>query len=157
VRAILVGQAPGPRGDHNRPLEGASFRKLCRWAGVPWDVYISGTERTNLFRRFPGKAGPKGDKFNARLGRRRAEKVLPRCRGRLLVLIGWGVAAAFGARKGISPFVIYHPRGGGAAPDRHPRHFVVIPHPSGVSHFYNDQKNRRRAGACLRAVLDPVL
>lgn len=141
---VLIGQAPSrtsARSAAMTALEGKSGRRLASFAGLSGEQLFALTERENLFASFPGKSG-KGDRFNAKLAHARADAMTPRLAGRVVVFLGYRVAAAFGFEE--EPFIVMPHRGFSA---------VMIPHPSGINSFYNSAANRRRAGDCLRLVL----
>lgn len=117
------------------PLEGPCGDRLARLAGMPGHRELRRRARlVNLLPAWPGKSG-KGDAFPLREARDRARRL--RTRGTVL-LAGRVVAAAFG----LADAEYFEPRG----------RFHVIPHPSGVSHWWNDPANVRRARRFLRAV-----
>ena len=148
MKVVVVGQAPGRRGDPFRPLEGGGVLRLLRWARVDLQTYLYLTERVNLFKVYPGK----GDRFNARLARAKARALFPRLAGRKCVFLGRAVASAFGLPVGpgwqFTFWALYDPINGIASACT-----VLIPHPSGVSHFYNLEANRLRAGGVFRTAL----
>lgn len=88
----------------------------------------------NLLGAYPGRSG-KGDAFPA--GEARLAAAALDARGALVVLLGLGVTRAF---KVAAPW--FGRRGA----------FVVAPHPSGVSRWWNEAGNRRRARRFWRAL-----
>lgn len=93
----------------------------------------------NLLAEFPGKSG-KGDAFPIALARARAARMRL---GGEVVLLGRHVARAFGAQG--APFLEWFDlRGAWAA---------VVPHPSGVNHWWNDPANTNRAAVFLAGLL----
>lgn len=139
-RVTIVGQAPGRHGNR-RPFDGASGRRLARLAGLgSYEQLAARCRLQNVLGRWPGKQG-RGDAFPLALARSGARASRFRGRGPVL-LAGRRVAAAFGVRTGY--FEWGELRG---------RPCAVIPHPSGISHWWNDPRNARRAAAFLREVL----
>ncbi len=136
IIAEIVGQAPGPRGLKGRPLEGGASRKFAGLAGVSEDEFWRLFRTRNVLPRFPGKNG-KGDAFPIDEARRRAASM--RFRAGRVILLGQGVARAFGVR---APPLTWRRVGR--------REFAVVPHPSGVNRWWNDPKNVRRAKRFLR-------
>lgn len=95
-------------------------------------------ELVNLLRRWPGDQG-KGDAFPIARARRAAGKFKP---AGVVLLAGKRVAEAFGERRAY--FEWFDLRGARAA---------VIPHPSGISHWWNEPANVARAAAFMRRAL----
>lgn len=95
---------------------------------------LEAVDAFNVLDRYPGSEGPKGDAFPISWARRRARRLYPRLRGRTVLLAGKRVATAFGIK---SDYLRW---------EDHPEGFrvAVIPHPSGVNHWWNEPANRRR-------------
>jgi hypothetical protein len=137
VRPLLVGQAPGPRTGGRAAFDGDSGRRLSRVVGA--DV-LALVDAVNLLDSYPGSAG-KGDRFPIREAPRAAAGL--DLSGRPLALLaGLGVARAFGLRVSLLEWT--QVRGTPA---------LVVPHPSGVSRWWNSRANAERARAALRAAL----
>jgi uracil-DNA glycosylase len=174
LRPLLIGQAPGPNTDPSEPLSGASGKRLAALCGLDLEEFLARFERANLLPEFPGKIG-KGDRFPVALARPLARSLAGRCLDRRVVLLGNGVASAFGWR---APWLRWSLAAAAAAarPDhqnpvlvvatadrrrRHPAEgevlagavngdvspplFAISPHPSGISHFWNSPSNVARA------------
>lgn len=140
---MLLGQAPGP-GKNRRAFDGASGRRLAKMLGLGLGELLSAVEPVNLIGRFPGgRASGKGDAFPMDQARRAAKRLRPRLRGRLVLMAGRAVARAFGVRAEFFELVDT-----GLGFDA-----VVVPHPSGVSHWWNRKENRRRAKRAFRKLL----
>ncbi len=92
----------------------------------------------NLLGDWPGAAG-KGDAFPMREAKARASRM--RLRGTVL-FCGRGVASAFGVDE---PYFEWFPLRGSRV--------AIIPHPSGISHWWSDPANVARAGAFLSGLL----
>lgn len=138
MKLTIVGQAPG-RSRNKKPFDGASGRRLARLAGLGSYAELAARVRlVNLLARFPGKLG-KGDAFPR--GAAAAALGSLRLRGTIL-LAGRNVAAAFGLRTRY--FAWTELRGKPCA---------VLPHPSGISHWWNEPKNVRRASSFLRSLV----
>lgn len=125
ARFILISQAPAaspapPFGGRS----GARFAKLC---GLDLADFLDLFDRINLLADFPGRAGDKGDLFPMPRGARAAE-LLAGLAGRLVILVGMAVAAAFG----VTPEPVLRWRRARPLPA-----FAIAPHPSGVSHWWN--------------------
>ena len=143
MKVLLIGQAPGRKGDAYRPLEGRVASKLAGLAGVSVEDWLDRTERMNLLDEFPGKAG-KGDIWNTELTRKKAEEVKPYLVDRTVLLLGRNVARAFGLVK-LSWMVWTEEFGARMA---------VIPHPSGIVIWWNSLENREKVGIFLKGVLE---
>lgn len=142
MRPLLVGEAPGRQTVGARPFTGRTGRRLERLAGV--DRLYDHFDVVNLLDRWPGPAGV-GSAWPMLEARVRAEVVKQQARvarrPRNVVLVGRRVAAAFGLRE--LDFLTWGFLG--------PRARVaVLPHPSGVSHWWNDPENVEAAAAFLR-------
>jgi len=136
-RPLFIGQAPGHPGPV-RPLEGRNGKRLASLLGVSVEEYLSGTDRVNLLNEYPGRAG-NGDAFPLDAARAAAREMLPRLKGRVVILLGRGVARAFGVRAN---FLEIEHRDGVT--------FATIPHPSGRNRWWNDPANVERAARFLR-------
>ena len=139
ARLVLVGQAPGSAAQPSAPLEGRIGRMLSELIGISFEEYLRGTERLNLITHWMGKAG-KGDVWNPRAAERRAEKLKPELAGRTAVLLGRNVAAAFGLKQ--LPWMTFAEMNDGKV--------GIIPHPSGIVLWWNEEKNRLAASAFLK-------
>ena len=136
---MLIGQDPGRQGT-GEPLSGKAGRRLAALCGLDLDAYLARFQRVNLLPVFPGKAG-KGDRFPLPPAREAARALLPTLEGRRVVLLGGRVAAAFGLHR--APLLVWMPIQG--------TWVAVAPHPSGVSRWWNDPRNVRRAQRFWRA------
>lgn len=132
-KIILVGQALNQRGRAKEPLDGAAGRRLAALAGLDHHLFMARFERVNLL-----EQGEPGAQFDVRAARDVADDLRQRWRGRKAVLLGRGVAAAFRLvpddYEWFKPLEI--PPGVEAA---------VMPHPSGISHWWNDPANVQAA------------
>ena len=141
-RIVLVGQAPGKR--PGEPLAGAAGRRLAALAGMDLPAFLDKFDRVNLLDEFPGKAG-KGDRFDAKAALERADQLREELAGRKAVLLGRLVARAFRLPDDTYDWfqVVEAPPG---------VELAVMPHPSGVSHWWNDEANVRRASDFMKRV-----
>jgi uracil-DNA glycosylase len=142
-RLVIVGEAPGP--SSSGPPDGQTWRRIARLAGVD-DVAEIGVA-ANLLGFFPGPSA-KGA-LAPRAAMRAAAAAFPLRRYSRALFLGWRVADAFCAARFGFPTARRVPlwwNGATSVP------FAVLPHPSGVNHWWNDPKNRRRAARFLRAV-----
>mmetsp|Transcript_36512 Transcript_36512/g.66925 ORF Transcript_36512/g.66925 Transcript_36512/m.66925 type:complete len:274 (+) Transcript_36512:44-865(+) len=167
ARGLIIGQSPPvpperlPEG--YQPLQGGPERRLAKLAGFAsaeelWAVF----DRIDLLGWCPGPKDRKdyhllscgyrkhccdGHRFPLRAARIAAGR-LKTFAGlaqdySIVVLCGRLVAAAFGLQLRCVPF----------AEEVEGIRFLVMPHPSGVSHFWNDDRSWLRAAAAFRAAL----
>merc|ERR1712137_364950 len=158
---LVIGQAPpGPRKSLPRgwrPLAGPAEQRLAKLAGVksPTELWAE-FDRTNLLSWYPGikerskrhdlSTGYKlhqsdGDVFSA-TDARRAAGTLDLGKYKCVILLGRNVARAFGVKAGL---FVTEKRGG--------TRLLTFPHPSGVSHYWNDVDNVTQAGRILKKEL----
>lgn len=153
---LFVGQAPGSSRP-GPPLgpESMSGRRLAKLSGRR--RFFDEFGFVNLIEKFPGKGDPnhpKGDRWPRAEGRESAEtmKISGQLDGKIVVMLGENVADAFGygGLPWFTKVVIENEVGERA------RTFVVFPHPSGVSTWWNDGENVRRAKRFLRRLIKDV-
>lgn len=150
-RVLLIGQAPSARGDPDRVLIGpGSGERIRNLAGLTLREYARRFERRNLLRSFPGKQG-KGDAFPMAAARAAADRMLPDLRDRLVLLAGRKVAEAFGLQK--LEWMEWRVVNVSIEEPEETCEVSVIPHPSGVSTWWNYPENRERARVFLRQLL----
>jgi hypothetical protein len=137
-KIILVGQAPGRRSDPKEPFSGNSGRRLAALAGLDHAEFLKRFERVNLLDGWPGGGPHKGDSFDLRAARDKADQLREGWKGRKAVLLGRGVAAAF--RLVPDDYGWFQPL---EVPPG--LEVAVMPHPSGISHWWNDPDNVQRA------------
>jgi uracil-DNA glycosylase len=136
-RVVLLGQAPSRDGDPLRPLiGGGSGRILQLLTGTMVSQYRELYERRNLLKSWPGAADGKGDHFPTAEAHAAAVALLPRLAGRRVVLLGSGVARAFGFDT-LTPRFCWIERDG--------VRFALSPHPSPVNRWWNEYRNRAQA------------
>jgi hypothetical protein len=148
LRPVLVGQAPSQRSRADAPLIGGrSGTKLMLLAGLGGrDPHLSLLlyrrlfATTNLIERWPGKGRNKGDRFPMAKARRAAERMLVDLDRRLVVCVGRKVAKAFGVGH-----LGWLKMDGTLADVESRTVFAAFPHPSGLSHWWNDGRNEQRA------------
>lgn len=140
TETVFVGQAPSRDSEPGQPFSGRSGEKLAGLLSVTKAEFLAKVRRINLIERYPGKNG-KGDAFPVAEARMKALLLQERYMMRPVrfVLVGKNVARAFGIRRP-QYFVhgwFYGPFQGMS--------WTVVPHPSGVSRWWNDAGNRRKA------------
>lgn len=147
-RVVFVGQAPPSyaRAALCGTPNGRSMRRLARLLGISPEEFGEHFGWVNLLGRWPGKSG-KGDKWHAGAALMNAAKF----RGALsakktpttVFMLGYNVSEAFGVSGTYFCGSIEHPFGGAEVA------FIVFPHPSGVSRWWNDARNAKEARRVL--------
>lgn len=135
-KVVLVGLDPGERSNEVLPPGRPSGARIASLAGLDERGYLSTFDRLNMHRR-PSPAA-EDRSAGGRLG-----SVV---RGRRVVALGRRVSVAVGTV-------------GWFEWDISPRGFVVaaMPHPSGLSQWWNYQGNRDRASSFLRTAILPCI
>lgn len=136
---MFIGQAPNSSGDGTSLLTGRCGRRIAACFGLSWFRFLR-CRRVNLNASFGGKAG-KGDAFDRQEGRRTVAALMPMLPQKV-VLLGKSVASCFGVR---GDFLATCAVNGSR--------FLLFPHPSGVSRWWNDPRNRRKAARAARRFL----
>lgn len=139
VRGLIVGQNPGKRTHPDLPLfpdpPTSSAGRLLTMSGMTPGEYLGGLYRRNLC---------DDRKWSSEAAAKRARYILGALfdmpRDLRVVLCGEKVSAAFGARsEWWRPFRLDSRQ-----------LCVVIPHPSGLNHVYNEEEPRLRTRAIIR-------
>lgn len=142
-RLILVGQAQNRRGDP--PLLGRVGNRMRDLLGISADRYLD-LERCNLLERWPGRRGPKGDRFPRTTAARIAGTMLDILDAEspapvVILAVGIAVGRAFGTdvrtlfnRQRMRPRVCV----------------AVMPHASGTCRWWNEKVNVTKARRALR-------
>lgn len=145
MKPVIIGQAPGPNSGPT-PFDGLSGDRLARYMGFEGRGELrTRVDLMNVLKSYPGPKGSKGDAFPLRRARRGAQKIARQLHGRRVLLAGKQVARAFGVRTGYFQWSA-HEKGFEVA---------VIPHPSGVNHWWNDRANRLLFATFVQAILEP--
>lgn len=143
MRPLLVGEASNLAS--GEAFAGRSGLRLAGLLRMSLGDFRDRFECVNLARRWPGRepGKAKGHVFAAAPAAHAARRL--RVGGRVVVLAGRRVAAAFGVGGAAFFEAVDLNRGEEAC--------VVIPHPSGIVRFWNDAANVRAASRCLKGVL----
>lgn len=148
TKPLIIGEAPARTGDPRKPITGACGAKLAALAGLTEGEFRRRFARMNLLDRWPGAAPTKGARWDARAATMAARKARRRfINGRLVILLGWRVAATFRLTADICEYLqeYWLVRNGHILDAR----VVVVPHPSGVNRWYNDAGNVARMRAFM--------
>jgi uracil-DNA glycosylase len=142
MKPLIIGQAPGRRGD-GEPLSGMAGRRLAALCCLELEELLDRFERVNLLKTFPGKSG-KGDAFPLAEARTAAVGLLSAVAAhRHTILLGSNVARAFQLHR--LPLLEWRDA------FRDLGSFVAVcPHPSGVNRWWNDSANFVRASRFWR-------
>jgi hypothetical protein len=112
--------------------------------GLDAGTYLDTFQRLNVLNHFPGRSGPRDDRFPLREAKLAARSMLPLLQGRDVILVGRNVAQVFDQPAGSISIGLYHteqPHN----PRWRIRRLFVVPHPSGRNHWYNRVINREEA------------
>lgn len=150
-RVVVIGQAPGPVTDRKGyHFAGPAGRVLEQWlerAGFPPGFFRQGCYLTSLTRCFPGKAtGGSGDRrpsaAEIRLCRPFLDLELALVDPAVVLLVGQMAIEAFLGKQTLAAVV-------GRVFEREGRHWLPLPHSSGVSRWLNDPANRARVDRAI--------
>lgn len=152
-RMILIGEAPAQHGEQAPPFTGPCDTRLKNTIGHDWRKQFAAV---NVLDYWPGSAGPKGALFDMAAASIAASAIArtiaATVRNPLVFVCGWRTAQAFriiGARRFFERREIA-PTVGKNIPA------YVVPHPSGISHWWNDRENRRHAVWFFKRILEGV-
>jgi hypothetical protein len=161
---LLLGESPAAGTEYDRkswlaPGSSASADRLLKFTGFTAQDYLDTFTRDNLLHHLPRRSG-KGRNFplsSARLQVRRVFREHELARG--FILLGKRIASAFHWYQWGSDFKYVPmskldylewykviPAVGWACPTL----TAIVPHPSGVNRWWNDENNRRRARRFFR-------
>jgi uracil-DNA glycosylase len=138
---LFIGQAPSRITEGSAAFTGHSGRRIATLMGITHAEFLARFAAANLLEHYPGKSG-RGDAFNRDEARRAAERLWPEFPQRT-VFVGKAVAGAFGFAD-IEPCTwtkVGH------------RSIALLPHPSGVNHYWNNAANRERARSFLTGLV----
>jgi hypothetical protein len=147
-RPLLIGQAPAKYSEGHPALCGHTGMHLSALSGLSFREFMLRVETRNVLDRFPGSA-EHGDLFPMREAREAAALLFPLLDGRRVVFVGANVAAAFGIKR--YGFLDWQVLGFGNAAECTG---AVIPHPSLVNRWWNEERNRVAAAYFMRDLLD---
>jgi len=159
---VIIGQAPNASAAAGfRPLEGLAEQRLARLAGLTVEALWERFDRRNVLSAFPGRKH-KDDKHGTAAGyalhastgdrfpmeeARAAAAAMDLSGYRLVVLLGLRVASAFRLRQPKLLEESCSAKSPLACP------VLVLPHTSGVSHFWNEPQNVRLAEDAFRRAM----
>lgn len=159
-KVVVIGQAPCNGGDPTKPVTGAIGRRLAAVMGLGWpEEYLRFFDRANLIDEYLGSTTGKGDFFPLDRAMKAAGQSLSQLVGRRVLLLGRGVAKAYGLVR--SKFLVWErmyrvdenfvwesPSSATWDDVRCPRAdeilFSIFPHPSGINAIWNQKRNQER-------------
>jgi len=144
IKPLMIGQAPSAITDAaigRKAFSGMSGSRLAIFLRVSLDKLLSSTEAINLLDRFPGRNSEKGDDFDHRAASRAASLI--NLANRKAILVGRRVAEAFN----LSDMKFLEVRKIGNT------QVLLLPHPSGVNSWWNEQFNVDGAVKAMRQML----
>lgn len=143
MSVTFVGEAPSASTDRHRvPLAGETGRRLSSWAGLRPGGLARAARCLNLLEGFPGGQG-RGAAFPLGAARRAWAALEPKLSGRV-VLLGVRLARLAGLDEH-PPYAWVEARPGLA--------LCWMPHPSGLSHWWNEPAHVEDARRFLAGVL----
>lgn len=152
MKILFIGQAPSRESDGQPPFTGKCGKFLAEeLLGVTQEQMLLDHDFINVLERWPGKSPLGGDLFPMKDAMAAARGLLDKLVGRTVILLGNGVARAFGVRQ-FKYFNIYEMR--------HPENpnvvianfCAIVPHPSGKNRIFNVRANRDAASKFLRTL-----
>lgn len=154
MKAYIYGQAPGkrPKEDPSVPFVGGPHgRFLAELSGVHEDVFYDLFTFRNVLDYYPGQhESGKGDAFPMDEARARARDLREEWEyGDTILLAGWNVKKAFEI-PGNPGYLRWVETPEGA-------HLAVIPHPSRVSRYWNDNRQVEKARAFMTRAVHEVM
>jgi uracil-DNA glycosylase len=138
VKPLLVGEACKGNG---KPFHGKSGRFLAKLVELPLEAFLEAVETVNLLKVWPGKEG-KGDAFPMMEAAEAAARL--NVKGKQVLAAGKRVARAFGVEKPV--YLTKVPVNGGT--------LWIVPHPSGINAWWNDEGNKRKARRFLKGLFE---
>lgn len=134
MRPLIIGEAPSKNEFPPTPIEGRIGRRLASYAGLSFEEFLTRFDRVNLLsvRQDTAEKGFTFDRVAAlESWRIIARRIKP---GQTVLLLGKRVADAVGC---VNDYFEPCRLVGGIT-------LYVVPHPSGVSRWWNDEKNKER-------------
>lgn len=155
MTTYLYGQAPGKRNDPGSDgslafRSGRNSRRLAQLAGVSEREFHERVVCLNVLSEYPGPRG-KGDAFPMEEARRCATRETARWEcGDRVIFAGQAVARAFGFA---GDWFEWRDFGADNELTEVDVRAAMIPHPSGVSRFWNDAENVRMVERFMRGIV----
>ena len=152
MKTLIIGQAPAMNTEGKAAFSGKSGPKFAELLGVEhlrlWDTF----DVVNLIDYYPGKPKDKtkrGDAFPMREAKYAAEGMRKLMNERAVVMVGRNVARAFKVHT--LDFFDWFVDAAGYGDCGFFR-YCVVPHPSGISRYWNDPERVERAKLFMRSI-----
>lgn len=146
MKPLIVGEAPSKNEVTERPIEGRVGKRLASLCGLTYEEFLERFERVNLLH-VRQDTKEKGFEFDHVAACNAAHDLWLKgaiAKGRVVILLGWRVARAFSEQTGyfegretINGARIY-----------------VVPHPSGVNRWWNQDDHKRMASEFFQKISD---
>ncbi len=152
MKTLIIGQAPAKDTVGRPAFSGKSGPKFAELLGVQHSELWKKFDVVNLIDYWPGQPNDKtkrGDAFPLAAARLVADGMRKFLHERTVVLVGKNVARAFEVHS-VDFFDWFVDVAGEG--DRGFFKYCIIPHPSGISHFWNDPENVERARMFMRSI-----
>lgn len=144
MRPLIIGEAPSKNEVPPTPLGGRVGRRLAACCGITLEEFLVRFERVNLLD-VRQDTREKGFEFDATAAAHAASLLIRHKlfdEPRLVLLLGRRVAQAFGCDVGyFNRWFINQAEA------------YVLPHPSGVSRWWNSVENQQHAAAFMRSII----
>lgn len=139
MKPIIMGQAPARIMRSHKAFDGLSGQRLIKFMGLPTIMHLHHLfDCRNLMDKYPGRANV-GDMFPQHEASLAARLQARDLLGRVVVILGRGVAESFDL--GWTPWLTWVCVRGAKV--------SVVPHPSGVNRWWNDETNLRNGRSFL--------
>ena len=143
MKPLLIGEAPSKNEYPPTPLEGRIGKRLAALAGLTFEEFLERFDRVNLLD-VRQDTREKGFEFDMASARKNALAAWARFKaGQTVILLGKRVADAFGLKT------VPYFQGVTLSEAR----VYVMPHPSGVSRWWNDPANVKQAEEFMRGIV----
>lgn len=130
MKPLIVGEAPSKNEITERPIEGRVGLRLANCAGLTMEEFLAHFDRVNLLH-VRQDTKEKGFEFDQHEAERQAARLSIKP-GQTVLLLGRRVAKAFSFDASYELFVRYSMRDA---------EFYIMPHPSGINRWWNDDQN----------------
>ena len=145
VKPLIIGEQPSKNGNPDTPVSGRIGERLAEFMGITYMEYDMLFERVNLLPIREEYTGS-GKEWDADRAKARAIELSAAFEsGQVVLLLGKRASTAFGLSD---EYFLRHKVNGADV--------YVIPHPSGLNRWYNDESNKLMAQEFLRAIIERV-
>ena len=143
VKPLIVGEAPSKNEATPRPIEGCVGKRLAACCNMPLACFLDHFDRVNLLS-VRQDTKEKGFEFDLRSAKVAAEVMKQNFKeGQVVLFLGRRVAEVFGVHNHYFALNIV-----GEA------QVYIIPHPSGVNRWWNEDANKDRAFVFMQTIVE---